>query len=55
MDVSFSIPSWKINEIKNIDMKLEEQFYASTDYNLNDFKSKSKINQPIFKVVDQPL
>ena len=38
MDVSFSVPKWKINELQNIDLKMEEEFYASTPYNLNDFK-----------------
>ncbi len=38
MDVSFSANTWKHFEIQNIDLKLEENFYASTPYDLNDFK-----------------
>jgi hypothetical protein len=50
MNVSFSVPTWKVNEIENINLKLEEEFYASTPYNLNDFKVAAKCSEPIFKL-----
>ncbi len=38
-DVSFSIPTWRKEEIKSMGMAEEEALYMTSPYNLNDFKN----------------
>ena len=46
--MSFLIPTWKRQEIKGLTQMQEEMLYASTPYNLNDFKQQHQSQNYIF-------
>lgn len=53
-EVSFSIPTWRNEEIKSIGLADEEALYMTSPYNLNDFKSGHQSLEYIFAPIEEP-
>lgn len=45
-EVSFSLPTWRRQEIQTVVHQQDELLYAASPYNLNDFKNDKSV--PLF-------
>lgn len=52
-DVSFSIPTWRREEIKLMERAEEEALYMTSPYNLNDFKNAHQSIDSIFSLNEE--